>query len=167
MDTEARVTDRTNTLYNETDLDAIRQQISKRWTILAIPVAVFLAAMIAGFLLRVEWLAPAGTIAAGALLIFGYDLFIKPLDCYRRHLRNVLYGRVREVELPFVALSPDIDLVDGVNCRAMTCADVDGKGRPYDRLFYLDAAKTLPDFKAGEMLRIVHHDLMVADVTRA
>ena len=92
---------------------------------------------------------------------------MKPLVCYRRHLRNVLYGRVHETVLPFVALSEDVNMVSGVACRAMTCLDYDGKGRPYDRLFYFDCLKQFPDFTEGEMLRVVHHDLVVADVTRA
>ena len=158
---------RENSLYSVQDLSAINAQINRRWVILLAPCAVLAALIVLSLILRLEWLTSLCTILIGGALIGGYDLFIKPLVCYRRHLNNALYGRVHEVELPFVALSEDESLVDGVTCRALTCLDYDGKGRPYDRLFYFDALKTLPDFQPEEVIRVVHHDLMVADVTRA
>lgn len=158
---------RTTTLYTTQDLTNIGSQIRRRWLILAVPCAVLLAVLVFSLIQRLEWLTSLCTILIGAALIGGYDLFIKPLVCYSRHLKNALYGRVHEVDLPFVALSEDESLVDGVTCRALTCLDYDGKGRPYDRLFYFDALKPFPDFQNGEMLHVVHHDLMVADVTRA
>lgn len=167
MDTEVRTTERSNTIYSTADESALNAQLKKRWTILLIPCAILAAVLVYSLTIRLEWLSDGATIAIGALLIAGYDLFIKPLNCYRRHLRNVLRGRVREAELPFVALSEDIYLVDGVSYRALTCLDYDGKGRPYDRLFYFDVLKPFPDFKEGELLRIVHHDLVVADLVRA
>lgn len=152
------------TIYSENDLAAIRQQKSKRWIALAIPCAILLAVIVYSLVIRVEWLTSAATIVAGVLLIAGYDFAIKPLVCYEKHLLNCLHGRTRECELPFVSLSEDVDLVDGVRYRQLLCFDMDGKGRPYERLFYFDAEKEFPDAKAGDMLHIVHHDLCVADV---
>ena len=166
MDTVFRADERINTLYKEEDLTAIIGQQKKRWLILLIPCAVMAAILVYALIVRSEVLANAATIAAGVVLIAGYDLFIKPVSCYRKHLRNVLHGRVREAELPFVALSEDVSVVDGVSYRALTCADFDAKGRPYDRLFYFDSEKTFPDVKEGDMLRIVHHDLTVSDDER-
>ena len=126
-----------------------------------------IAVLVYSLMVRIEWLTSGSTILILAGLIAAYDLAIKPLVCYRRHLNNVLHGRVRESTLPFVALGEDVNMVDGVAYRAMTCQDTDGKGRPYDRLFYFDSLKPFPDFAEGEMLHIIHHDLVVADVTRA
>ncbi len=106
------------------------------------------------------------TIVSLAVLIFCYDLFLKPLRCYQRHLDNVISGRRRAVDLPFLAISDDISLVDGVPYRAMTCTDLDAKGRPYDRLFYFDAEKPFPAIAPGETVRVVHHELDVSDVVR-
>jgi len=156
-----------STIYTEQDFTDIKQQIAKRWRIVAIPCAILLAVLIWSLTVRIEWITSTCTAIIGVTLIAAYDLAIKPLVCYKRHLNNVLHGKTHEATLPFVALSEDVNMVDGVNCRAMTCLDYDGKGRPYDRLFYFDCLKEFPDFAEGEMLRIVHHDLVVADVQQA
>ncbi len=153
-----------NTIYTEADLTAIIQQQKKRWTVLLIPIAALSAALVASLFVRMEWLTSAATILIGALLIAGYDFFIKPLHCYERFLRNCLHGRTVECDLPFISLSENIDVVDGVRCRQLLCADFDGKNRPYERLFYFDAEKEFPAVAEGAVLHIVHHDLFVADV---
>jgi len=158
---------RQSSIYSSADHQAISRQISKRWLWIGIPCALLAAALVVSLIIRLQWLTVASTVAIGVILIAAYDLTVRPLVCYRRHLNNVLYGRVRETTLPFVALSEDVNLVDGVSFRAMTCSDIDGKGRPYDRLFYFDALKPFPDVKEGDMLHVVHHDLVVADITRA
>lgn len=156
-----------NTIYTEADYTAIRQQQRKRWTMLGIPCAMLLLALIVSLFIRLEWLTSVTTILIGAILIAGYDLAIKPLHCYEKHLHQCLHGRKRECELPFIRLSENIDVVEGVRCHQLLCSDVDGKGRPYERLFYFDAEKAFPDIREGDMLHIVHCDLFVADVYRA
>lgn len=157
----------TPTIYTEADYSAIRQQMKKRWTILLIPIAVLLAVLVYSLVIRVEWLSSAATIVIGVILIAGYDFAIKPLRCYARHLDNALRGRTRECDLPFVSLSENVDVVDGVRFRQLLCADVDAKGRPYDRLFYFDAEKEFPAAKPGDMMHIVHHDLSVTNIYQA
>lgn len=152
------------TIYTEADLDAIRQQKNRRWLLLLLPCAALLGLLIYSLVIRVEWLTSACTIVIGAVLIAGYDFAIKPLRCYQTHLKNCLHGRTRTCELPFISLTDNVDVVDGVRCRQLLCEDVDGKGRPYERLFYFDAEKDFPAAKPGQMLHIVHHDLCVANV---
>lgn len=151
-------------LYQEADYTAIKDQLRKRWLILCIPCVVFAAVLIASLCVRMEWLTVTCTILIGGMLIAGYDLFIKPLRCYAQHLKNCLHGRTRDCELPFIRLSENVDLVDGVHFRQMLAADFDAKGRPYERLFYFDAEKTFPNVQEGDLIRIVHHDLAVADI---
>lgn len=154
-------------IYSQQDLTAIRAQRNKRLIALGVPCALLLAILVYSLTARIEWLTSGSTILIGVLLIAGYDFAIKPLLCYEKHLKNCLYGRTRECTLPFVRLCEAEDLVDGVPCRQLLCSDVDGKGRPYDRLFYFDAQKTLPDVQAGDPLLIVHHDLFIADLRKA
>lgn len=151
-------------IYSEADYSSIQTQIRKRWLIAGIPCGIFAAILVASLCVRLEWLTIACTIVIGCILIAGYDLLIKPLCCYSRHLKNCLHGRTRECELPFIRLSENIDLVEGVRFRQLLAQDADSKGRPYERLFYFDAEKTFPDVKEGDLLHIVHHDLVVADV---
>lgn len=156
-----------NTIYSEADYTAIVRQQHKRWLILCIPCALFLIVLILSLFARIEWLTTASTIVIGVLLIAGYDLGIKPLRCYERHLKHCLHGRTSSCELPFVRLSESIDVVEGVRCRQLLCTDTDGKGRPYERLFYFDAEKPFPDIQEGETVRILHYDLFVADICKA
>lgn len=167
MSSEIHLQARKSAIYSEQDHSVITGQLKKRWLITAIPCVLLLAVLVYSLIIRQEWLTTTCTILIGGILIAGYDLFIKPIACYRRHLSDVLYGRARESTLPFLAVSEDINLVDGVAYRSVTCQDVDGKGRLYERLFYFDAAKAFPDFQAGDMLRIIHHDLVIADIGRS
>lgn len=157
----------TPTIYNEADYNAILRQKNRRWLMLLLPIAVMLAVVIYSLVIRLEWLTSAATILIGAILIAGYDFAIKPLVCYQKHLDNCLHGRTRECELPFISLSENIDVVDGVRCRQLVCADEDAKGRPYERLFYFDAEKEFPSARKGDMMHIVHHDLCVANIYQA
>lgn len=131
-------------IYTEADFLAITRQQRKRWLLIAIPRLILLIPLVAGLLIRVEWMTSVSTILIGVILIAGYDLAIKPLHCYEQHLNNCLHGRTRECELPFLRLSENIDLVDGVRYRQLLCSDTDGKGRPYERLFYFDALAEFP-----------------------
>lgn len=167
MSSKVQLQPRKSAIYTEQDHSVITNQLKKRWLIAAIPCALLLAVLIYSLVVRQEWLTTTCTILIGVILIAGYDLFIKPIACYRRHLDNVLYGRARESTLPFLAITEDVNVVDGVAYRSVTCQDVDGKGRLYERLFYFDAAKAFPDFQSGDMLRIVHHDLVIADIGQA
>ncbi len=153
-----------STIYSEADYTTIVAQQRKRWLILSIPCVIFAVALIVSLVVRLEWLTSLSTILIGITLIAGYDLFIKPLNCYARHLRHCLHGRTRECELPFIRLSGNVDMVDGVRCRQLLCSDLDAKGRPYERLFYFDAEKAFPEVNEGDMLHIVHHDLTVANI---
>ena len=153
-----------STIYSDADYTSIVAQQRKRWLILSIPCVLLAAVLIVSLVVRIEWLTSLSTILIGILLIAGYDLFIKPLNCYARHLRHCLHGRTRECELPFIRLSENIDIVDGVRCRQLLCSDLDAKGRPYERLFYFDAEKTFPQANEGDVLHIVHHDLTVANI---
>ncbi len=153
-------------LFTDDDKTALSRQMRRRLILMLIPCLVLLGVAIYGMVIRDEMLTNVFGILCGAVAIFVYDLFLRPLLCYRKHLNNVTSQRRRTVELPFCAISSNIDLVDGVNYRALTCMDVDGKGRPYERLFYYDAQKPLPDFQEGEMVRVTHHELEVSDIER-
>ena len=90
---------------------------------------ILLIPLVAGLLIRVEWMTSVSTILIGVVLIAGYDLAIKPLHCYEQHLNNCLHGRTRECELPFLRLSENIDLVDGVRYDLAASTAMVGSGR--------------------------------------
>lgn len=129
MIADEQVTTEPSSLFSAQDQAAIRAQLKKRLILVLIPVLVLLGAAIYFAIQRNEVATDVLTIVSLSALIFCYDLFLKPLRCYQRHLDNVISGRRRAVDLPFLAISDDISLVDGVPYRAMTCTDLDAKGR--------------------------------------
>lgn len=154
-------------MYTEQDLTIIRSQIKKRWLIIAIPCALLLALIIVFVIRRSELLTDVATLLLGVILIAGYDLFIKPLRCYKTHLNNVLHGITHELEAEYSNFSEDTSMVDGVVYKTLTVICYDEKNKPYDRMFYYDNELPLPVFTPGQMLKIVYHDHELASVTPA
>lgn len=152
-------------MYTENDLEIIRQQQKKRWIMLTIPAVLLLGVVVYSLFIRVEWLTSGATILLGAMLIFFYEMTIKPLRQYETHLDNCLHGRTREVEGTFAELSPDVSVVEGVKYRAMTLLADTETGDPEERLLYFDLNKPFPELAAGQRLHVVYHDREIASLT--
>lgn len=151
-------------MYQEQELTNIQSQQKKRWLLLMIPCAALLIGLIASLFVRQEAVTDALTLALGILLIFCYDLCIKPLRCYERHLNNVLHGRVHELTCAYSHMDEDISLVDGVAYRAMTFITYDEKNKPFERMFYFDVQKPVPEIPAGAKVCVTYHDHELADL---
>lgn len=152
-------------MYTEQELLSIRAQQKKRWGILGGICLLLLAGIVYSFIIRSEALTSALTLLMGALLLFFYDLTIKPLLCYGAFLTNVLHGRTRELDCTFISADVDASIVDGVKYYALSLEQRDEDGDPFERMLYWDAQKPLPQLQGGEMLHIVYHDRMVANLT--
>lgn len=150
-------------MYSEQDLATVRAQQKKRWGILTIPAVLLLGTIVYSLFIRLEWLTTVSTVLLGGMMIFVYDLLIKPLRCYETHVDNALHGRTRELDCVYDAISPDLSVVDGVKYYAMTVLQTDENGDPFERLMYYDAQKPLPQIAKGTPLHIVYHDREVAD----
>ena len=150
-------------MYRKEDEAAISAQIRRRWRTVAIPLVLLLAGIIVSIVYRLEAVTMVLTCLWAATLIFCYDLLIKPLLCYRRHLRNCLYGRTRTLDAAFGGFGEEIDLVDGVRYIPMTAWIQDEKGRDADRLFYFDCELPRPDWSSGQLLHITYHDRELVD----
>lgn len=153
-------------MYTEQELLAIKAQQRKRWMLLGIPCLVILAFIVYSVIIRVEPLTSGLTVLLLALLIFFWDLAIRPLHRYEIHLTNMLYGRKRELACTYRSTDADISLVDGVRYYAMTFLqqDEDG-GEPFDRLLYWDAEKPLPALAPDQPVHITYHDRMISHLT--
>lgn len=146
-------------MYTEQDLEAIRAQKKRRWWGLAVPAAICLVVVIVSVAMRQQLLTDVATILLGVILIAGYDLLIKPLRCYERHLNDILHGRTHELtDCMFDHLDEEVSVVDGVSYYGMTVICEEEPGKPYDRLFYYDAQKPRPNLTKGTPLRLIYHD---------
>ncbi len=150
-------------VYTQQDLAAIRAQLARRRGVMAVPAVLFMGLIVYSVIIRLEWLTAAATIALGVLAIFGYDVLLKPLHCYERHVNDALAGRNHETTGAFDSLSPDISVVDGVRYYAMTLIQRDEAGDPFERMLYYDAEKPLPALAKGTPLKVRFHDRSITD----
>ena len=151
-------------MYTEQDLKAVDSQISKRLRWIGAAVLLLLAVLVFTWVIRMEVLSMVAGGLTAAVIIFCYDLLLKPLRCYRRHLNNCLHGRTRTLDAAFGEMDEEVSLVDGVRYYPMTAIIQDEKGRDTDRLFYYDCELPRPGWVKGQMLHIVFHDRELVDV---
>ena len=151
-------------MYTQQDLDNIREQRRKRWFALAIPSSILTAIIIATFVIRIEMATTLLSIVLVAMILFVYDMHIKPLTCYEKHLLNCLKGRTHTISATYVSRDEEISLIDGVKYYAVHVIDNDPENN-FERLFYFDPEKPFPDVKEGDQLHIVYHDRELCEFT--
>ncbi len=144
-----------------------KAQTKKRWIVLGIPAALLLAGVVVSFIVRIQWLTIALTIALGAYAIFSYSMLLSPLICYGRHLAGCVSGRTSKTEGAFKSMEEAPVPRDGVMFYAMMLNVGDMDEEEDDRLFYYDANKPRPDWQVGDRLIIFSHDKAVAKWQRA
>ena len=148
-------------MYTEQDFADIREQLRKRLIMVAIPAVVLLAGVIVSFIFRLKYLTMALSVLLGAGLIFSFHMLIYPVYAYKRHLNNVLHGRVRTLIGAFKEMDEGDVIREGVHYYPMLVNVGDMKSPEDDRLFYFDANLPRPDWKVGEVLTVISHDKAV------
>ena len=154
-------------MYTEQDYADICAQIKQRFFALGIPALLLLAAVIVSFVLRIRWLTTALSIVLGAACIFCYGLLLYPVIAYKRHLDEVLHGRVRSTTGAFKEMEEQAVMREGVKYYPMLISVGDMENPEDDRLFYYDANLPRPDWQIGEMLTVTAHDKALGAWVRA
>ena len=151
-------------LYDQTDFDANkrekRRQI-RRALILALP---FFAMAIAAFVLRIELLCIAGFVIAGSILIFLYDLRIKPALRYGRYLAEAHSGLTRQTVGALVRIGSDPVYQDGVNFYEVILNIYEDMAEEGERRFLLDVNKEIPQDWIGQDVVVTSHGSFLLDV---
>ena len=144
-------------LYDQTDFDKSKKEKSgaiRRTLLLMLP---FLAAAVAGFMLRMEPLCAACCFLAGAVVIFLYDLRVKPALRYDAYLSEVHSGLTRQTGGALVRIGCDPVYQDGVNFYEVILniyEDMDEEG---ERRFLLDEKKEIPQEWLGRDIVVTSH----------
>ena len=152
-------------MYTQEDLNNIREEKHKRWMKLIIPGIFLLGGVIASFIVRIEWITTLLSCILGCMILFTYEMHIKPLRCYETHLNNCLNGRTHELDGTYQSAEEEISLVDGVRYRGMLIHD-DNPENDFDRLFYFDVEKPFPELEPGDKVHVVYHDREVVELIR-
>jgi hypothetical protein len=160
-------------LYSQSDRDEVITRVKKRSMIVWVPAAAMLALAIAAFVLyrlrhdESGWIVSAAfTILGGAYAVFFYGVYLRPMRKYKRHLDYMLDGRKRVTEGILKEVSETVQDRDGVDCRCVLMNVGDKDDPEDDRLFYLDAFKSMEDFQAGDRVRIESNDRMIAGILK-
>ena len=124
-------------------------------------------AVIVSFVLRIRWLTIVLSVLQGAFCIFSYGMLLSPVIAYRRHLDEVLHGKVRSTTGVFKEMENQPVMRDGVRYYPMMISVGDMENPEDDRLFYYDANLPRPDWKMGETLTVTAHDKSLGAWVRA
>ena len=151
-------------LYAQADFDANRREKRRqirRALILALP---FFAMAIAAFVLRIELLCIAGFVIAGSILIFLYDLRIKPALRYGRYLAEAHSGLTRQTVGALVRIGSDPVYQDGVNFHEVFLNIYEDMAEEGERRFLLDVNKEIPQDWIGQDVVVTSHGSFLLDV---
>ena len=154
-------------MYTEQDYEDICSQVKRRWMALGVPALVLLGLVIVTFVFRIKWLTMALSVLLGAYCIFCYGMLLSPVIAYRKHLDEVLHGKVRSTTGAFKEMETQAVMRDGVKYYPMLISVGDMEDPEDDRLFYYDANLPRPEWKIGEMLTVTAHDKSLGAWVRA
>ncbi len=141
-------------LYTDADWQHIQAQLRRRlYTILAVA-ALFLAAAVFTFIRRTEIPTVILVILAGAVLIFGLEMFWLPVHRYEVLVRSARKGRTHTETLIFDHIEPEVSLVDGVSCTSLVFLGSPDKHGTREQLYYWDREIPLPAFTPGRSYEI-------------
>lgn len=151
-------------LYDQTDFDQSRQ-VKRRQITRALALALpFFALAVAAFWLRRELLCIAGLVIAGAILIFLYDLRIKPALRYDRYLAEAHGGLSRQTVGALVRIGGDLVYQDGVNFHEVILNIYEDMTEEGERRFLLDARKDIPQDWIGQDVVVTSHGSYLLDI---
>ena len=151
-------------LYAQADFDANRREKRRqirRALILALP---FFAMAIAAFVLRIELLCIAGFVIAGSILIFLYDLRIKPALRYGRYLAEAHSGLTRQTVGALVRIGSAPVYQDGVNFHEVILNIYEDMAEEGERRILLDVNKEIPRDWIGQDVVVTSHGSFLLDV---
>ena len=158
-------------LYTETDREQVKRERNKRLWVVLLPTVAFLLLAAASFIwFRLHhdvggWIWSALiTIIGGAYFLFFYEVYLRPVSQYRKHVEFMLDGRKRETLGILKERNDDVADHNGMDCRSLTVNVGERNDPEDDRLFYLDAQKAMPAIEIGTRVCVLSNDRMVADI---
>ncbi|MGI6201738.1 MAG: hypothetical protein ACOYJA_13315 [Christensenellales bacterium] len=126
--------------------------------------APFVAAIVALALLRQKTPTMVVTALWGCALVMWWGMRGRWLHGYSRFVRELLQGRSREQVLLFQGVEPADSLRDCVRMRGLEFAV---QGQSFPLVLYWDAQRPLPDWQAGQRVRVRSHEYVIIDAAPA
>ncbi len=157
-------------MYTENELHSIEQKLKKRAILIIIPGVVLTGLFVYAFIQHMNrndslvWLGYLSAALLAFMLIFCDGLFVAPLRAYKRLLKDVLYGRTRELKGYFKSLDATPCMRDNVSFYPLIVSENDLNNEEDDRLFYLDTLKPCPQLNPGDAMTVVSNDKRIANI---
>ncbi len=149
-------------MYTEKDFEIAKKTMMQRIWMTAGVLAVFLALMAVGLVVRSALLAELSLIVGVCVT---YTLLVSkclPWVRYNRYLRDMREGRNRETVCYYVDIADRVRVVDGVQIHDMNAA-VDEELEDL-RLFYWDADKPVKHFEKGQKVKIKSYGNFILEI---
>lgn len=151
-------------MYTEQDYTAAKSTMKKYLYITVGILAVFLAAMCVGLVLRIKPLALAAPIVGGWVFFTMMTVKCMPWVRYNRFLKEMKDGRKRQMECYFMDIAGRTRIVDGVQIHDVN-ASLDEAGEDV-RLFYWDDDKPQPEIEKGQKVRITSYGNFITGIEK-
>ena len=151
-------------LYNEENYSDLRKQIGKRERLLLLLFLLLFAVIIVVLMTddhkenRPELLITLLVIFCGGIIVFFWDLTIRPLRSYAKHMDSALHGRSHEIVAVFSRVGPEDSVIDGLTFRDLIFLGEADKHGDRERMLYWDTELPLPSFTAGQEIRLTYYD---------
>lgn len=143
--------------YDQTDFEANKREKRRQTAVTAALMFPFLLLGGVAFALRMELLCIIGCVLAGSILIFRYDLRIKPVRAYGRHLAEIHSGLTRRTLGALVRIGDSPVYQDGVNFYEVILNIYEDMSEEGERRFLLDTGKTIPAQWVGRDVTVTSH----------
>lgn len=151
-------------MYSKADFEknkAQKKQMLVHMLLFALPGLVLAAA---GFAMRIELMCTAGLIIAGAVMIFFYDLRLKPVIRYGRYLKEIHSGLSRKTAGTLVRIGTDPVYMDGVWLTEIILNVYEDLSEEGERRFLLDRTKPAPKELLVKDVALTSHGNFVLDI---
>lgn len=151
-------------LYSQADFEQNKRSARagvSRMLLCALP---FLAAAVAGFVLRIQLLCTAGCLLGGGVMILIYDTKVMPQRRYGRHLAEIHSGLTRQTVGAFVRMGTDLVHDIGLDFYEVILniyEDMDEEG---ERRFLLDVKKSIDREWIGKDVVVTHHGSYILEI---
>jgi len=144
-------------MYSQADFDRNKQQRTQVLINMLLWALPGLVLGIAGLVLRIEIMCSAGLLIACAITIFQYDLRLKPVLRYGRHLKEIHSGLSRKMAGTLVRIGKDPVFSDSVWFYELIVNIYEDMSEEGERRFLLDCTKEVDEGLIGRDVVVTHH----------
>lgn len=149
-------------MYDKNDLSKARRSARNALLLMLLPAIPLLGGVVWSFIVRVKWLTMLLSMLTGCWIVFIYHMVLVPRRAYLEHIESAMGRSQKEFEGRYTRMEETPVERNNVMYYAFYLNVGEKQDPEDDRLFYYDALKPLPGWKAGDRLHISSYDKFVS-----